>query len=189
MSDKKSQVCPWWLGYVLVSPLRRLWENPRRILGPWIRKGMTVLEPGSGMGYFTLEAARLVGASGTVIAVDLQEKMIGGLKRRLRRAGLLDRVDARVASPGSLGIEDLVGTVDLVLAVHFVHEVPDRSRLFLQLASALKLGGRVLFIEPKGHVSKANFQESLQAASAAGLAVEKGDAVPGKRSALLLKTR
>jgi len=41
------------------------------------------------MGYFTLEAARLVGPSGKVIAIDLQKKMIDGLKRRLRRAGPL----------------------------------------------------------------------------------------------------
>jgi len=72
------RVCPWWLGYLLASPIRRLLHNPTRILTPFVRPGMTVLEPGPGMGYFTLELARLVGTSGRVVAVDVQPKMIGG---------------------------------------------------------------------------------------------------------------
>jgi len=50
---------------------------------------MTVLEPGPGMGFFTIPPARLVGASGRVVAVDLQRKMIAGLKLRAAKAGAL----------------------------------------------------------------------------------------------------
>jgi hypothetical protein len=53
------------------------------------------------MGFFTLELARLVGASGRVVAVDPQPRMIAGLRRRARRAELLDRIDARVFPPTS----------------------------------------------------------------------------------------
>ena len=52
------RVCPWWLGYLLASPLRRLMANPRKLLAPYVHEGMTVLEPGPGMGFFTLELAR-----------------------------------------------------------------------------------------------------------------------------------
>ena len=52
------RVCPWWLGYVLASPVRRLLQNPAEVVGPYVRPGMTVLEPGPGMGFFTLEMAR-----------------------------------------------------------------------------------------------------------------------------------
>ena len=58
------RVCPWWVGYILASPVRKLWQNPARILGPFVQPGMTVLEPGPGMGFFTLELARLVGPKG-----------------------------------------------------------------------------------------------------------------------------
>jgi hypothetical protein len=44
------RVCPWWVGYILASPVRKLWQNPVRILKPFVRPGMTVLEPGPGMG-------------------------------------------------------------------------------------------------------------------------------------------
>ena len=61
-------VCPWWAGYILASPLRRLIQDPRSLLAPYVHPGMTVLEPGPGMGFFTLELARLVGPAGRVIA-------------------------------------------------------------------------------------------------------------------------
>ncbi len=58
------RVCPWWLGYLLVNPLRKLLYKPENILKPYIHEGMTVLEVGSGMGFFTLPMARLVGRIG-----------------------------------------------------------------------------------------------------------------------------
>jgi ubiquinone/menaquinone biosynthesis C-methylase UbiE len=75
-------VCPWWVGYILASPIRKLAQNPAPMLKPFVRIGMTVLEPGPGMGFFTLELARLVGPEGRVIAVDVQPQMITGLRRR-----------------------------------------------------------------------------------------------------------
>ncbi|MFY9643515.1 MAG: hypothetical protein WCD20_15720 [Rhodomicrobium sp.] len=67
----KHRVCPWWMGYLLASPIRKWWQDPARILSPYVRAGMTVLEPGPGMGFFTLEIARLVGPSGRLVAVDV----------------------------------------------------------------------------------------------------------------------
>lgn len=87
------RVCPWWLGYFLASPLRRFLQDPGAMVAPYVHSGMTVLEPGPGMGFFTLEVARRVGPHGRVVALDVQPRMIGGLKRRLAKAGLLDRVE------------------------------------------------------------------------------------------------
>src|SRR5689334_1280948 len=110
------RVCPWWLGYFLSSPLRRLMLDPEKVVEPFVRKGMTVLEPGPGMGFFTLELARLVGPSGRVVAVDIQPKMLAGLQRRAAKAGVSSRVEARQASAESLRIADLQGRVDFTLA-------------------------------------------------------------------------
>jgi len=65
-----THVCPWWLGPLLASPVRKLVQDPARILAPHVREGMTVLEPGPGMGFFTIELARRVGPRGRVIAVE-----------------------------------------------------------------------------------------------------------------------
>ncbi len=163
------RVCPWWLGPLLANPLRKLLQDPAAILGPYVREGMTVLEPGPGMGFFTLEAARRVGPRGRVVAVDVQPRMLEGLRRRATRAGLADRVETRAARAESLGVEDLAGKVDVVLALLMVHELPDAARFFAEVHPALAPGGKVLFVEPRGHVTPAAFEESLAAAERAGL--------------------
>ena len=166
-----NHVCPWWLGYFLVSPLRRLWQHPERVLAPYVGKGMLVLEPGCGMGFFTLDLARMVGPKGRVVAVDLQERMLAGLRRRARKAGLLDRIDVRLAQAHCLGIADLAGQVDVALALHVIHEVPDAAGFFAEIAASLKPDGRVLFVEPRGHVSADAFAASLAMAERVGLRV------------------
>ena len=71
-----NRVCPWWLGYMLASPLRRLLYDPQEILRPYIREGMNVLDLGCGMGFFSLPAARMVGKTGKVVRVDLQGRFL-----------------------------------------------------------------------------------------------------------------
>jgi ubiquinone/menaquinone biosynthesis C-methylase UbiE len=179
------RVCPWWIGYFLLSPLRRLVQDPGAILAGHVREGMTVLEPGPGMGYFTLEAARRVGERGRVVAVDLQPRMLAALRRRAARAGLAGRIETREARADALGIEDLAGKVDLVLALLVVHEVPDAGRFFAEVRAALAPAGRVLVVEPRGHVTEEAFAASLAAAARAGLRARAGPRVWRSRTAIL----
>ena len=186
--DQADHVCPPWLGYfLLANPLRRLLYTAKSILGPYVSDGMTVLEPGPGMGFFTLEAARLVGPKGRVVAVDIQSKMLEVLRRRAQRAGLLDRLDTRLIKDNDLGIQDLKGKVDFVLAFAMVHEVPDADKFFSETSAALKTGGRMLFAEPSGHVSEERFASLIIMAQQAGLRPEHVPAIRLSRSALLVK--
>ena len=47
-------VCPPWMGRLLLNPLRKLVESPKKIFAPFVKEGMVVLEPGCAMGFFTL---------------------------------------------------------------------------------------------------------------------------------------
>jgi ubiquinone/menaquinone biosynthesis C-methylase UbiE len=178
-------VCPWWLGYVIAAPWRRLWHDPRTLLHPFIGEGMTVLEPGPGMGFFTLEAARLVGPKGLVVAVDIQPRMLETLRRRAGKAGLLERIDARLAQGEGMGVDDLEGRVDFVLAFAMVHELPDAKRFFEEARRVMKPGGRLLLAEPRLHVSEAAFDGTLRLAEGAGLAIQDRPTISMSRSATL----
>jgi len=70
------RVCPWWVAYLFDNPLRRRIHPPEEILSTYVKKGMTVLDFGCGFGHFALGMAGLVGESGTVIAADIQAKML-----------------------------------------------------------------------------------------------------------------
>jgi cyclopropane fatty-acyl-phospholipid synthase-like methyltransferase len=180
-------VCPWWIGYLLLSPLRRLINNPARILKPHVRPGMTVLEPGPGMGFFTIELARLVGPSGRVVAVDIQPRMLATLQRRAAKAGLLGRLDIRQAQPDSMGLQDLAGKVDFVLAFAMVHEFPSATRFFAETAATLKPGGRMLLAEPAGHVKPARFSNEIDAATSVGFRVAERPTIGHSAAAVLEK--
>lgn len=183
------RVCPWWIGYVLASPLRRLMADPRKLLAPYVQEGMTVLEPGPGMGFFTIELARLVGPSGRVIAVDIQPKMLSRLKQRASRAGVLERIDVRLAAPDSIGLSDLAGAVDFTFAFAVVHEMPDAGQFFVEVAAASKPGSRLFFAEPAGHVSTKEFDAELEAAAKAGFVLVDRPTVRRSYAACLTLTR
>ena len=181
------RVCPPWIGYFLLNPLRKLVENPDKMLGQFVHEGMVVLEPGCGMGYFTLALARMVGPEGRVVAVELQGKMLSVLSRRAGRAGLLDRIELRQAVAEGLGIEDLSGEVDFAAAIHLVHEIPDQTAFFTQIWKALKPGGKLLVVEPKGHVSLDQFEQTVAAAIQTGFKRETLPGKAGNRKALLIR--
>jgi 2-polyprenyl-3-methyl-5-hydroxy-6-metoxy-1,4-benzoquinol methylase len=175
------------MGYLLASPIRRWIQNPFPIISPYVHEGMTVLEPGPGMGFFTIPLAQLVGASGRVVAVDLQSRMIQGMKRRAAKAGLLDRIDCRISAAQTMGIGDLTGKVDFTLAFAMVHEFPDASHFFREAAIASKPNAKLLLAEPSGHVDEKKFAEELKAASNAGFTLEERPAIRRSQAALLVK--
>ncbi len=94
----EKRICPWYLGYVLASPLRRLFQKPEKILGPYVKPGMKILEVGPGMGFFSLPMARLVGGTGRIVCIDLQEKMLHHLRRRAVKANLQSRIETRLCT-------------------------------------------------------------------------------------------
>jgi len=179
-------VCPWWIGYLLASPARRwMGDSPESLLEPYLRPGMVVLEPGPGMGFFTLPLARMVGPSGRVVAVDIQPRMLASLSRRAQKAGLRDRIETRLAQPDQMNLGDLKQSIDFVLAYAVVHEMPSAESFFREAAAALKPSGLLFFAEPAGHVKPQDFQKELDAASDAGFTVIHRPSVRRCHAALL----
>jgi SAM-dependent methyltransferase len=171
-TEHQAEPCPWWLGYVLTNPLRKLFQNPSDLVAPYVEDGMVVLEPGCGMGFFTLELARRVGSSGQVVAVDVQPRMLRGLQRRAKRAGLLDQIDIRLAQEDRLGIADLSELMDFVLAFYVVHELGNPAGFFRDVHDVLRPGGTLLVVEPKAHGGGGQgLRESIDLATQSGLTV------------------
>jgi len=178
----KQHVCPWWIGYLLANPLRKLYQNPTEILAPYVKPGMTVLEVGSGMGFFTIPLAQLVGAEGRVIAVDIQERMLNGVRKRARRAGVEGRVHTVLCEPDKL---DPPFPADFCLVFATAHEAPDVGLFFRQIRSALKPTALLLLAEPTHHVSENDFATTVKDAESAGFAQLSRPTIRGSRSVVL----
>lgn len=179
-------VCPWWIGFSLANPVRTLIHRPRAILAPFVEPGMTVVEPGPGVGHFTLELARLVGSAGRVVTLDVQQRMLDGLMKRAVRAGVAGNMETRLVQGAHPPVEDLQSKVDFVLVFWMVHEVPDQRSFFRELRATLKPSGKLLLVEPRIHVSRQAFTKTVELAQQTGLKCLPPPAVTFSMSALLV---
>lgn len=178
--------CPLYVHYFLINPLRRLVESPRKLAGPYVRPGMTVLDVGCGFGFLTLPLARMVGDAGRVLAVDVEPRAVEKLEKRARRAGLSQRIRASVCQSADLGLAGFEGQVDLITAIHVLHEFEDLAGFASQAVRLLKPDGRMLVVEPKGHLKAGQFAAELECCRQAGLAVLKRPAVGSRALSALL---
>lgn len=181
------RVCPVWVGYLLLSPLRKWLQNPARILQPHVSPGMTVIEVGPAMGFFSIPLAQMIGPDGRLICIDVQEGMLRRLRNRAEKAGVAEVIETRLCPAESLGIDDLKSKADFALLFAVAHEVPGQQKLFIELSSALKPGGTLLLAEPRGHVKPQAFEQSLTWAKESGLEVVDRPKIRSSQSALLRK--
>jgi 2-polyprenyl-3-methyl-5-hydroxy-6-metoxy-1,4-benzoquinol methylase len=164
----KTHVCPWWVAYTFDHPLRRMVQNPEKILRPYIREDMTVMDVGCGMGYFTIAIAGLLGEKGRVYAVDLQQKILDVLTKRAMKAGVIERIRTHQCQSDRIGMHI---RADFILAFYMVHEVPDIPGFLRQLRDCLSPGGRILIAEPRLHVSKKAYLRLISLGKKSGLQV------------------
>jgi ubiquinone/menaquinone biosynthesis C-methylase UbiE len=174
-------ICPWWFAYTFDNPFRHFFHNPEKMLGAYASKGMTVLDVGCGMGFFSIGLARLVGERGCVIAADVQPKMLGVMQKRSEKAGVSNIIRPHRSEPNNLGVDT---QVDFILAFWMVHEVRDLKLFFDQIRSCLKPNGRILIAEPRFHVSSKRFQESSVVAQELGLNFCETPSIRFSRSAV-----
>ena len=177
-------VCPWWLAYTFDNPLRRIFHKPEEIFPPYLKAGMTAIDLGCGMGYFSIGMARIVGQSGKVIAVDLQQRMLDTLKKRAETAGVASRITTVLCDDDSIGTHE---AVDFALAFWMAHETPDAMHFLTQVHAILKPSGNFLLAEPKGHVPCSAFKETLSTAQALGFKLIDSPRISLSHAALLEK--
>ena len=98
----------------ILDPIRRLFEPPLRLIGPYVSKGQVVADLGCGPGYYALPLAGIVGPEGKVYAVDLGRVSVRTLERKAKKCGY-QNIEAHASSAADLSfIKD--GSVDFILA-------------------------------------------------------------------------
>jgi len=183
MKASRDRVCPVERAGSLDNRIRRWLQNPRRILAPYVREGMTALDVGCGPGFFSIELAHLVGPAGRVLSVDLQEGMLRKLEEKTRGTDLEKRITLLQCSRDTINVSE---QVDFILAFYMVHEVPDKNALFRQLLRILKGDGQFLLVEPRFfHVSREDFALTTGLAETSGFRVSPGPGLLFSWSALL----
>jgi ubiquinone/menaquinone biosynthesis C-methylase UbiE len=183
MDHERNRVCPVELAASLDSKIRQWLQNPRKILAPYLKEGMTVLDVGCGPGFFSIEMAKSVGPTGRVISADLQEGMLRRLETKVRGTELEARIKPVKCDQDNINVAD---PVDFILAFYMVHEVPDQGSFFRQLRAILNGQGHFLLVEPKlFHVSKEAFRRTIAVAVSNEFIAYPGPKLPFSWSAVL----
>jgi len=179
-----NNVCPWWMAYSFDNPFRSFFHNPEKIFSPYIRNGMTIVDIGCGMGYFSIGMAKMTGEDGKVIALDIQPRMLQITESRALKAGVSEKIKFQLCEENSIHIEE---PVDFALTFWMIHETPDIHAFLLQIYFFLKPNGLLFITEPKFHVSRSQFEQELEIANRIGFDEIAGPVVAFSHTAVLEK--
>ena len=168
----------------LDTKLRKIFQNPEKILKPYISKGMKTLDIGCGPGFFTVEIAKLLENSGNVLAADLQEEMLLKLKEKVKNTILEKSISFLKCEKDKIGLSD---EFDFILVFYMLHEVPNQQKFLKELFTHLKSNGKVLISEPRFHVNKKDFQKSVKLIEDIGFKIIEKPTIFLSRSILIQK--
>lgn len=112
-----------------------------------LSQGMKVVDLGAGSGFYTFEAARRVGSSGHVYAVDVQKDIL----ERIRKSGLsqglknIEIIWGNVEKIGGTKLRE--GIADRVISSNILFQIEKPDEYALEIKRLLKPGGKVLVID------------------------------------------
>ena len=181
---EETHICPWQIVRLFDNFLRPLVHNPRKLFGPYVQRGMTVLDVGCGRGFSSLGLARLVSEDGLVISADIQTEMLDMVKKRAERAGLFDRIRTHRCTVDRIGISE---ELDFAVAFFMLHEVPDVQALLTEIFTLLKPGGLLFIAEPRIHVSRRDFEKIVMVAQTVGFQISERPSIRIGRTVVLVK--
>lgn len=109
-----------------------------------VKPGLSVADIGAGEGYYTVRLAERVGATGRVLAQDIDGDALSRLGARVEK----DRLDNVSIKPGAADDPRLPERgFDRVFLIHMYHEVTEPYAFLWHLWPALKPGGRVVVVD------------------------------------------
>ena len=106
--------------------------------------GMVVADIGAGSGVLTLQIAAIVGDTGKVVAVDVQQEMLDRLAKKMKLQKI-DNVELVLGTEKSPKLPK--ASIDLALMVDVYHEFAFPYEMLRDITAALKPGGRIVFVE------------------------------------------
>ena len=136
----------------LERPEREREENTSEMIRSLkLRPGDQVADIGVGTGYIARRIAKVIGEKGIVFGVDIQPEMLELLDKKMKAAGVHN-------VKGALGtITDPKlppNSIDLIIMVDVYHEFSHPYEMMAGIVKALKVGGRIAFVEYRGEDPK-----------------------------------
>ena len=111
-----------------------------------VKKGYKFVDIGTGIGYFSIPASKIVGDKGKVYAVDTSKEMVAELEQRIKKKGIKN---IKIIQGNTYNSDLSNEKVDYVFFSNVLHEVEDKNKLLSNYLKKLKTGGKIGIIEFK----------------------------------------
>jgi ubiquinone/menaquinone biosynthesis C-methylase UbiE len=129
----------------LDRPEREKEEQPARLVELLrFKPGEVVADVGAGSGYLTFRIAAEVGATGKVLAVDVQPEMLEIIRNKMQDRGV-KHVEPVLGTESDPKLP--AAAVDTIIMVDVYHELSHPYEMTDAMVKALKPGGRLVFVE------------------------------------------
>src|SRR3990167_4553293 len=122
--------------------------HPEKIVSEFgVREGMSVADFGSGAVYFTIILGQMVGESGKVYALDIQETALDNVRVKARAVGLknIEAIRTNLEVVGSSGLPD--SSQDIVLLANILFQSDKKAEIIREAKRVLKDSGRLVLID------------------------------------------
>jgi predicted methyltransferase len=113
-----------------------------------LRAGSSVVDIGAGGGWFSVRAARRVGATGHVLAEDINPTAVDAIRARAIKEKLLN-IEPYLGTPDDPKLPP--ASLDAALMLRVYHEVAHPPLLLASLLVSMKPGARLAVIDHPGH--------------------------------------
>ncbi len=131
--------------------LEDLFANPtKNILQMGLTDGMKVGDLGSGVGHYALAAAGIVGATGHVYAVDVQEDVLKHIRDTAseKKFKNIETIWGNIEKPGGTKLRE--GVLDAVILSNTLFQLENRDVVVTEIRRILKPSGKVLVTDWAG---------------------------------------
>ncbi len=131
----------------LFSPQKFL--DPQRILfAAGLTGGQTLVDLGTGSGFYAVAAAKIVGETGNVLAVDVLESALDHLmaEARAKKIKNIKTLRANLEDPSS-SASMVTGIADFVVLANITHQIQNQAGLFAEAYRLLRTGGKLIVLE------------------------------------------
>ncbi len=149
------------------DPTRKFLDPERILFAAGLTASQNFADLGSGSGFYSLAAGKIVGEQGLVYSVDILESTLEHIVAEARLKGLrnIKTLMCDLEKPASCS-QIPVGTLDMALFANITHQIKNRTNLFAEAYRLLKTGGKLVVIEwneqpsPIGPIASERIKES-----------------------------
>jgi ubiquinone/menaquinone biosynthesis C-methylase UbiE len=133
----------WMISLMHDNPMLPLLKNPYKSLETaGLKLGQKVLEVGCGPGFFTIPAAKIVGTSGIVYAIDVNPRAVKRVEAKMRKSGI-DNIKPILGNAANSGLPD--SSIDLAFIFGLRYIAGGLGNLISEMHRIMNVGAILSF--------------------------------------------